>query len=909
MSELETRALVQEDTAWYRLDGAEAAEKLRVDPRQGLTQAEVEQRLAQYGHNELAEAEKEPAWRQFLRQYGDYMQIMLLAAAVLSIVIADYGTAVMLFLLTLLNAIIGYRQEGKAEESVAALKEMLQVMARVRREGQVVEIDAAELVPGDIVLFEAGDLVPADGRLLKAATLEIEESALTGESQPVAKNTQTVKEADVPLGDRFDVAYMNSLVTRGTGEMLVTTTGMGTEIGRIAGMLESVEVEKSPLQKQIDDLTKVLGYLAVATIVLVVGFGLLNGLQGDDLFVLAVAIAVAAVPTGLPTIVTTLLSLGVQQMAEKGAIVKQISSVETLGSTSAICSDKTGTLTLNKMTATVLSYGGHRYTISGVGYAEEGHIKTVGGIEEVPLEPVLMPMALCSDATVTNEELVGDPTEGALVVLAAKGGLSVRGTREAYPRIAEVPFDSDYKYMATFHEMNNEAGEPVIRCYVKGAPDVLFSLAKNLRWGDHVYTMADVEAQALAANAQMGKEGLRVIALGEKDFDPEMFDAEGDLQALVKDLTLMGLVGIVDPPRPEAKEAIAVAQKAGITVRMITGDHAVTAGAIGDQLGITGDAIAGHDLDQMDDAQLANQLEHTGVIGRVAPEHKVRIVEALQAKGQITAMTGDGVNDAPALKTADIGIAMGITGTEVSKQAAVMILTDDNFATIVKAVELGRSIYDNLMKYLRFQLITLMGYLILFVGAAALNIAGGAVLTAAQILWINFLVDVPLALGLGSDVASPGLMQRKPRPSDEKIMGRRTSLRYAFIGLFIAIMPLLAAILIVRVTDAETAILARTMILTTLSLVHVFVALSSRSEYDSIFNRDFLTSGKFFVRMGISLAFIIIVTELSFLQDRLETTSLNFNQWILALLLASVVLWVMELVKWYRRRSLRTANS
>ena len=904
MSETEAKAVVVKDVAWYRLGGAEAAEKLEVDPRQGLTTAEVEQRLSQYGPNELAEAEKEPAWRQFLRQYADYMQIMLLAAAVLSIVIADYGTATMLFLLTLVNAIIGYRQEGKAEESVAALKEMLQVQARVRRDGQVVEIDAAGVVPGDVVLFEAGDLVPADGRLIKAATLEIEESALTGESQPVAKNTNRIAGEDVPLGDRFDVAYMNSLVTRGTGEMLVTTTGMGTEIGRIAGMLDAVEVEKSPLQKQIDDLTKVLGYLAVATIVLVVGFGLLNGLQGDELFVLAVAIAVAAVPTGLPTIVTTLLSLGVQQMAEKGAIIKQISSVETLGSTSAICSDKTGTLTLNKMTATVLFYGGHRYTISGVGYGEEGHIKTVGGIEEVPLEPVLMPMALCSDATVSNEELVGDPTEGALVVLAAKGGLSVRGTRDIYPRIAEVPFDSDYKYMATFHEMTNAAGEAVVRCYVKGAPDVLFSLAKDLRWGDHVFAMADVEARALEANAQMGEEGLRVIALGEKDFEPETFDANGDLQALVKDLTLMGLVGIVDPPRPEAKEAIAVAHDAGITVRMITGDHAVTAGAIGDQLGITGDAIAGHDLDQMDEAQLADQLEHTGVIGRVAPEHKVRIVEALQAKGQITAMTGDGVNDAPALKTADIGIAMGITGTEVSKQAAVMILTDDNFATIVKAVELGRAIYDNLMKYLRFQLITLMGYLILFVGAAALNIAGGAVLTASQILWINFLVDVPLAMGLGADVAAPGLMRRKPRPSDQKIMGRNTALLYGFIGLFIAIMPLLAATLIVRVTDVETAILARTMILTTLSLVHVFVALSSRSEYESIFSRDFLTSGKFFVRIGISLAFIILVTELGFLQNRLETTALAFNQWILALLLASVVLWVIEVLKWYRRRSL-----
>ncbi len=903
MAEIGTSTLETNEVAWYQMDSGEAAKKLQVDPQQGLGIAEVSSRQAKYGRNELAEAEKEPAWRQFLRQYADYMQIMLLAAAVLSIFIQDYRTALMLGLLTLFNAIIGYRQEGKAEESVAALKEMLQVQARVRRDGKLVEVDAAELVPGDVVLFEAGDSVPADGRLLKAATLEIEESALTGESQPVSKNTTAVVGENVALGDRFDVAYMNSLVTRGTGEMLVTTTGMGTEIGRIAGMLDAVEVEKSPLQKQIDDLTKVLGYIAVIAMVLVIGFGLLNGVQGDELFVLAVAIAVAAVPTGMPTVVTTLLSLGVQQMADKGAIVKKIASVETLGSTSAICSDKTGTLTLNKMTATVLVYGGYRYTISGVGYSDEGHIKSVGGLADVALEPALMPMALCSDATVNNEELIGDPTEGALVVLAAKGGLSISGTRETYPRLAEVPFDSDYKYMATFHHMSNEAGEPVVRCYAKGAPDVLFALAKDFRWGDEQIEMERARPQALEANSRMGAEGLRVIALGEKDFSPQEFDPDGDLQELVQGLTLTGLVGIVDPPRPEARDAIAVAKKAGIKVRMITGDHAVTAGAIGDQLGITGEAIAGYQLDKMDDAELAERIDDIGVIGRVAPEHKVRIVEVLQKKNQITAMTGDGVNDAPALKTADIGIAMGITGTEVSKQAATMILTDDNFATIVKAVELGRSIYNNLMSYLRFQLISLMGYVIMFVGASALNIAGGAVLTASQILWINFLVDVPLALGLGMDVPASNLMERKPRKSDEQIMGRRTALIYGFIGLFLAVMPLLAAWIVSNYD--QTPYVQRTLILTTLSLAHVFVALSSRSETESIFQRDFLNSGKYFVRIGISLVMIVIVTEFTFLQNRLGTTQLGARQWLMAIVLASVVLWVMEIVKWSKRRGMK----
>ena len=774
------------------------------------------------------------------------------------------------------------------------------MQARVRRDGNLVEIGAEELVPGDIVLFEAGDLIPADGRLLKAATLEIEESALTGESTPVSKNTTTIAGKDVPLGDRFDVAYMNSLVTRGTGEMLVTTTGMGTEIGRIAGMLDAVEVEKSPLQKQIDDLTKVLGYIAVVAMVIVIGFGLFYNSDINELFVLAVAMAVAAVPTGMPTIVTTLLSMGTQQMADKGAIIKKISSVETLGSTSAICSDKTGTLTLNKMTATVLVYDGHRYSISGVGYSEEGHIKAVGGLAEESLEPVLLPMALCSDALVTNEELVGDPTEGAMVVLAAKGGLSVRGTREQYPRLAEVPFDSAYKFMATFHHMESDDG-PVVRCYVKGAPDVLFSLSQQVRWEEKHYPMEQALPQAMAANERMGSEGLRVIALATKDIDPQKFDPDADLQTLVTGLTLIGMVGIVDPPRPEAKDAIAIAHEAGITVRMITGDHAVTAGAIGDQLGIGGDAIAGHDLDKMNDQELAENLEHIGVIGRVAPEHKVRIVEALQSKGQITAMTGDGVNDAPALKTADIGIAMGITGTEVSKQAAVMILTDDNFATIVSAVELGRAIYDNLMKYLRFQLTTLMGYIIMFVSASALNINGGQVLSAGQILWINFLVDVPLALGLGMDEASPGLMKREPRSSDEKIMGRSETLEYGFIGIFIAALPLIAGWIALNVMGGGE-VLAQTMILSTLSLVHIFMAMSSRSETDSVFSRNFLRGGKFFMRMGISLIFIFIAAEFPFLQERLGTMGLSLNQWMLALLLAAVTLVVMEILKLFKRR-------
>jgi Ca2+-transporting ATPase len=697
---------------------------------------------------------------------------------------------------------------------------------------------------------------------------------------------------------------MNSLVTRGTGEMVVTGTGMETEIGRIASLLDTVKVEKSPLQKQIDQLTKVLGYIALAAMVIVIGLGLVRSMSMEELFLLAIAMAVAAIPTGMPTIVITLLSLGTQRMAQENAIVKRLASVETLGSTSAICSDKTGTLTLNKMTATVLAYGGNRYSVSGVGYSEIGQIKRIGGTSEVSLEPVLLPMILCSDATVQDEVMVGDPTEGALVVLGAKGGLSVSGTRQQYPRLAEVPFDSAYKYMATFQEMNKDDGQPVIRCYVKGAPDVLIGLSTGVNWTDGKrFPMEEARSKALALNEGMAADGLRVMAMAMKDFEPDTFDPAGDLQPLVSDLTLLGFAGIVDPPRPEAKDAIAVAKEAGITVRMITGDHAVTAGAIGDQLGITGEAISGADINQMDDEELAERVERIGVVGRVAPEHKVRIVQALQSRGNITAMTGDGVNDAPALKAADIGVAMGITGTEVSKQAAVMILTDDNFATIIKAVELGREIYDNLQKYLRYQIINLMGLILVFIIAAIFYIAQGAPLTPLQVLWINFPIQVPIALALGVDIAAPGLMKRKPRSSDARIMGRRTGSQAVFAGLVMAVATLLIEVW--AFSQLADATLAITMALTTFSLAVIFVGLSSRSETRSVFSLETLADPGFLWKTGIAIIAAILVTVVPFLQRWFETTSLNWQQWLLCLVLGSAVLWFMEILKFINRRQAR----
>jgi Ca2+-transporting ATPase len=869
-----------------------------------LSADEARQRLQQYGPNALAETKKEPAWRAFLRQFQDYMQIMLLVAAVLSLITTNRPTAILLILLVLFNAILGYNQEGKAEASVAALKKMLQVQATVRRGGQVVSIPADQLVPGDVVLLQSGDMVPADGRLLVAATLDIDESALTGESQPVTKSLEAVTQEKAPLGDQTDMTFMNTLVTRGSGELVVTATGMRTQVGHIATLLDAQKEEKSPLEKQIAQLTVWLSYIAVAAMAIVIMLGLIRGLDWKTLFNLAIAMAIAAVPTGMPTVLTTLLSLGMQTLAKANAIVKRLGAVDTLGSVSAIFTDKTGTLTLNKMTATVLVYGGNRYEVSGVGYSDQGQIKRTAGIGDVPLEPVLLPMVLNSDATLHGEDLVGDPTEGALVVLAEKGGLDVESTRQKYPRLGVVPFDAAYKYMATFHNMSDEAGKPVVRCYVKGAPDVIFGLSRDVYWEQKLVPMEQMLERARNLNQEVSAEGLRGMAVAVRDVDPQQFDAQGDLQAYVKDLTTLGFVGIVDPPRPEDKPALATARAAGIRVRMLTGDYTVTGAAIAKELGIAGRAIAGSELDELSDDELAQQLDGIGVVGRVAPRHKVRMVQAAKKIGLISAMTGDGVNDAPSLKAADIGIAMGVTGTEVSKQAAGMILTDDNFATIVKAVELGRGIYDNLMKYLRFQLMSLLSFIILFVGASLLDIMGGAPLTPLQILWVNFAVAIPLAIALGLDAQTPGLMTRPPRPSNEQILDRGKAIAYTIVGLVMAGASILAAEWALGGIASADVVPAGTLVLTTFSLATIAAAVATRFDPGTIFSRSMLVGARqFFKWILLALALTVLVTELGFLQKAFRMQSLSLTQWGIALVCALATVVAIELVKVVERRA------
>ncbi len=890
----------------YAMEVAEVARQLRVDPEQGLSAAEAAERLRSDGPNKLAAAKKESGFRAFVRQYQDFMQIILLVAAILNAIFTDdAGTTILLAGLTVFNAIIGLRQEAKAEASVEALAQMMKTIARVRRDGQAIEIDAQELVPGDLVLVEAGNRVPADGRIVVAATLEIEEAALTGESLPVGKSVEPVPGEDVPLGDRTSLAYMNTSVTRGRGEMIVTQTGMGTEIGHIADMLANTETEKTPLQKQLDGLSKVIASIAGVALVIVVGVGLANGEDFDTLLVTGVTLAIAAIPTGLPAVVTALLSLGTREIARRNAIVKRLPAVETLGSTSAICSDKTGTLTLNKMTARELAIPGqNRFTVTGEGYRTEGEIKHVGG-SRIDLDPYLLPMILCADAVLDDDSLIGDPTEGALIVLGAKGGLDVDETRARYPRIAEVPFDSEYKFMATFHEMTGTRGEPVIRCYVKGAPDVLISRGGSYRDPDGTTVPVTDENRHLAieANDRMAGGGERVMVVAQRDFDPATFDRNGDLLSLVQDLTLLAMVGIVDPPRPEARDAIAECKSAGIRVRMITGDHATTAGAIGGELGIEGRAITGAEFAAMSDDELLAQLPEIGVIARVAPEDKVRLVRMLQQMDNIVAMTGDGVNDAPALKAANIGVAMGITGTEVSKEAAVMILTDDNFATIVGAVEYGRALYDNLLKYLRFQMSTLVAYIAIFIGAGILDIAGGIPLNPLQILWLNMVIDIPIAVALGFDEPTPGLMARSPRPVGAPVLSSSNWVRLCVQGAVMTVGTLVAYQ--IAESNYGDALVASTMLLTTLSLFHLAAGLLARDQVHTIFDRDAIPGSTQLRRYGLSLLAIIGITALGILQHVFKTTSLTLEQWGICLGIALSLVIVEELLKVVVRRRTR----
>jgi Ca2+-transporting ATPase len=869
---------------WHALTPGAAAERLGVDAASGLDAGEVAARLERFGPNRLAEAPPRSKWFLFLDQFRSVLILVLIGAAVLAGAIGDMKDAVVILVVVTFNAFLGFWQESRAEATLDALKKMLSPTARVRRaNGAVEEVATDGLVPGDVVLLDAGDRVPADGRLAQAVALEIDEAALSGESLPVAKTLQPC-EAGAPIAERTSMAFMNTVVTRGRGELLVTGTGMATEMGRLSGMLAAAEPGPTPLQVQLDGLGRRLTAIAGAVIAVIFAIGLVRGEALIDIVLTSIALAVAAIPEGLPAVVTVTLGIGMHRMAQSRAIARKLAAVETLGCATVICSDKTGTLTLNRMTARRVYTQGRQFDVSGEGYGAEGELKARDGGALPDLEALARAAALANESRIRAGELIGEPTEGALLALAAKCGVDADAARRAEPRIAEVPFDSERKFMATFHH----AGDKVRLC-VKGAPDVLLGLCAERLTAAGAEPLTGAGRDAIAAeNEALAGDAMRVLALAEKEIPAAGFDPAGDVVRHVSDLIFVGLVGIVDPPRPEARDAIALCRRAGIQVKMITGDHVLTAAAIARELGLSGDVLRGAEIDALSDEEFDRRVEGIAVFARVAPEHKVRIVRALKDMGHVVAMTGDGVNDAPALKQADIGVAMGRTGTEVTKEAATMVLTDDNFATIVHAVEEGRGIYENIVKFVRFQLSTNIGAIQAVLGASLLGLP--TPFTAIQLLWINIIMDGPPAMSLGVEPGRPGLMLDPPRRSGAKILsGGRLAVLFG-LGLVMAA-GTLALFQWALVRGEQQAL---TLAFTTFVLFQVFNAFNARAETASAFNRQFFLNRWLWLSLVVTVGLQVLVVHWGPAQSVFHTTDLTATDWALAVSVAASVLVLNE---------------
>ncbi|MFE0512095.1 cation-translocating P-type ATPase [Streptomyces sp. NPDC058964] len=885
--------------AWYACPPEQVAASFGVDPAVGLSAARAAELLAAHGPNALPEEKPLPGWRRYLAQYRSYMQLVLVAAAVVSFLVAEWSTGVLLMVLTVLNAVVGMRQEGKAESAMNALKSMLKATARVRRDGTEAEIPAEEVVAGDVVLLTAGDEVPADGRIVAASALQIDESALTGESVPVGKDPATLTGGDLGPGDRTNMAFMNTPVTHGSGTVIVTATGATTELGRISGMLSATPREASPLDQELNRLTLWIIGAAGLTMIVMFVLGRSRGEAWDALFVSAVSLAIAAIPEALPTVTQTILSIGGVDLARREAIVKDLPSVQSLGFTSAINSDKTGTLTMNQMTVVEVVDPGDRYTVSGTGYGLDGKVHHAVG-STPGIEDAILPYVVASDAELVGGKVVGDPTEGALLVLGHKAGLDIDATRSRLPRLATLPFDPSYKLMATFHSATDAAGRPVVRCFVKGAaPAVMDRAATGLRDGTAVPWDAELRQRAQTHVERMGGEGLRVMAAARRDLDPAVFDPEGDLLGHVTDLQMTSLVGMVDPPRAESRAAVADAQAAHIRVRMVTGDDVVTGAAIARQLGIEGAAMLGADFAALDEGERLARIDDIGVVGRVAPEHKVLLAETLKKKGDVVAMTGDGVNDAPAIKAADIGIAMG-SGTEVAKNAGRMVLTDDNFATIVFAVEQGRKIYDNLTKYIRFVLVLLVVFVLTFLGAALFDIAAGEPFSPAQVLWIHFFVNAAFGFALGFDRQSPGLMERRPRPRGEPVLTRSVMITVGLSGLAITI----GLLLLIKLGESHygSTAIGQSIAFTSFALCLIVAALECRSETDTVLTTASFDSKQMNRAMLVEFALAVLVTQMDGFQRLLGTTRIDAGQFGWALLPPIALLGLWELGKFVARR-------
>jgi len=884
---------------WHSREKDEILQELQVKENMGLTRQEAQRRLELVGYNQLQERQAISPLTMFINQFKDFMVIVLLVATFISGFLGEYADAITIMAIVIINALLGFVQEYRAEKSMEALKKLIAPEALVIREGKEIKVPARELVPGDIVLLDTGDIIPADLRLLETNQLEVEESALTGESVPVKKIANSVYEEKVNLGDRKNMAYMGTTITRGKGIGVITDTAMETEMGQIAGLIQKVYDEQTPLQKRLEQLGRWLVVFCLLIVGVVVVTGILRGEPIYRMFLVGVSLAVAAIPEGLPAIVTVALAVGVQKMLRRQAIIRKLPAVETLGCATVICSDKTGTLTQNAMTVRKIYISNQFLQVTGEGFDPKGEIIGTGDKQNLSrknkdsLDTVLRIAALCNNAKLAKDDtiikgmfrnkkstpwqIIGDPTEGALLVLAAKAGIWRERVEEKYKRVYEIPFDSERKRMSVIYRENDG-----LKVYTKGAPDIVLEKCNYIWWEGQILPLtAELKKEILANNDKMAGEALRVLGLAYKQLDSG-YRWENDDNQIEENLIFVGLVGMIDPPRPAAIKAVSVCKNAGIKTVMITGDHKITAQAIAQELKIFADddiVLTGNQLDEMSDKELIKIINNVTVYARVSPKHKLRIVKALKTKGHVVAMTGDGVNDAPAVKEADIGIAMGVNGTDVTKESSAMILGDDNFATIVAAIEEGRGIYDNIRKFIRYLLSCNVGEVLTMFFASLLGLP--IPLLPIQILWVNLVTDGLPAMALGVDPSDPDIMYRKPRHPRESIFAYGLARRIAVRGTLIGVGTLL--VYIVGFYLSKDLGIARTMAFTTLVFSQLFHVFDCRSEKYSIFERG-LFSNRFLVgAVTCSITMHLLVLYLPFFQSIFKTYPLNTVHWLIIL--------------------------
>ena len=877
------------DQAFAQLESAES----------GLSASEAEERLAKYGPNEIQSTHRVSPWDILLDQFKNVLILILLGATALSFFLGHGIESIVIAVIVLFAVGLGFVQEYRAERAIDALRQMAAPTATVIRDGEELEVPARQVVPGDVVVLHTGDRIPADGRLIESVNLQVEEAALTGESMPVEKHTDALPTQEMPVGDRKNMVYAGTAATYGRGRALIVATGMQTEFGKIAQLLQTVESGKTPLQQNLDKVGSMLARAAFVVVAIIVALGLVRGQPFIELLIFGIALAVAVVPEALPAVVTISLAIGVQKMVKRHALIRRLPAVETLGSTSVICSDKTGTLTKDEMTVRRIFVAGQVFSVSGSGYAPEGQFSKNGGTKSEPnseLKQLLTAAALASDAKLVKNghngsnddwDIKGDPTEGALIVAAAKAGLRKEALDKTYPRVQEIPFTSESKRMTTLHKT-----EKGMVAYTKGAPEIILENCDSILTSDGVKKLdGATRTQVLDIAKDFASDALRVLAVAVKP--------DAKLESAQSSMTFLGLAGMIDPPRPEAREAIAVCESAGIRPVMITGDHPLTARAVAKELGLlkTGRVVTGAELDDISDEDFKREVETIDVYARVSPAHKLRVVTALQANDHIVAMTGDGVNDAPALKKADIGIAMGITGTDVTKEAAAMTLTDDNFASIVAAVEEGRGVFGNIKKYLMYLLSSNIGEIGLMAGAALLGLP--LPLTAVQILYVNLATDGLPALALSVDPPEKDLMKRKPRNPRTGIFTRPVVSLMVAGGLWSTLINL--GLFIWALNSGRSLEEAMTMTFVSLVLVQFFKAYNFRSDRHSIFNRPFENKW-----LNISILWeavlLLLIVYVPALHEPFSTFSLPLIDWVIIIALSLTISPVLEFVKWMERK-------